>query len=1101
MNQQPCASGFVVRRHQASGRHILAPASWGRGEWQRFNGRLFQGLCRVLALWLVAFNLLLFGLEPAIAQTSVVQSRRTGTIYQVQFGAGTYYENWDAACKAVKDGCEAGGEGWQFCYAGGVGKFDDSPSNLGAVCQYVFSMTRGETTYTTPDWKAQGWVIPFLTCTTGWARDPESGLCTNSVPVARNDTCPKSNPVFPSNGAKAQSESDYVFTAAQQSIPLKRGFFSYSRNGFDSGVGWGWMLETWGRRLSVYAGAKELDAVRSAGVDIQFKKTSTGGWAVSPYNSLDLTQTSTGFVLRDRKSGHIETYDSTGRLTKLTLATGLAYTVQYATPSHQSPNSVTASTGQVLTFTYDSSIRLVGIASNGVPVVSFAYSSAKPMLVESATYADARTRAYAYEPELNPRFLEAYSGVPLNKLSIVGRAWGPDDISGVGGSLAWHQDHAGQFNLFSLTGLFDENNARYGTYTYDNAGRIISSKHAGNVDESVFAYGTNSLTTTVTDPLGTLRTYQHVNIDGVLRTQSVSQPGGSGCAASASNTQFDDKANAVLVDDFSGRRTCTAYDLTRNVETVRVEGLDTAQYCSGLLANGAVLPSGARKISTKWHPDWNLPTQVVEPGKRTTFVYNGQPDPFAANAVSSCAPIEAVLPDGTSAAVLCKRVDEATLDSNGSKGFGIAAKAADPSFDKVSLLLHMDASAPTFGFVDSSAQANPVDTFGDASIATAAGRFADGARLDGTGDGLKIPHTPALDVASGDFTAEAWVRFNAVGPVMLILQKRTTNDGAPFRIFHNGTVIRTYGQNAAGSYVFDIVGTTSPAVGTWHHIALTRQGSTFRLFLDGALEGSASSSQVLLTTGAAFQVGSDHDGSSSLNGTIDEVRLTKGLARYTAPFAVPTAAFGNAVTSNAADPIPLDSTVVARTEAWTYNDRGQVLTYNGPRTDVVDTTTYAYYTDTLFTGTDPNAAGHSIGDLQTVTNAAGKVTQYTKYDKHGNLLESVDPNGVVTTQTYDLRQRLLSTSVGGQTTGYSYDPVGQLTRITLPDASWVGYEYDDAHRQKAVLDNRGNRIDYTLDNAGNRTAEAVKDPGGVLKRQLARSIDALGRVQQSTGRN
>ena len=80
-----------------------------------------------------------------------------------------------------------------------------------------------------------------------------------------------------------------------------------------------------------------------------------------------------------------------------------------------------------------------------------------------------------------------------------------------------------------------------------------------------------------------------------------------------------------------------------------------------------------------------------------------------------------------------------------------------------------------------------------------------------------------------------------------------------------------------------------------------------------------------------------------------------------------------------------------------------------------------------------------------MTNAAGKVAQYTQYNKHGQVLQSVDPNGVTSTYTYDLRQRLLSATVGGQTTSYTYDPVGQLTRITQPNASWVGYEVGPAN--------------------------------------------------------
>jgi YD repeat-containing protein len=112
----------------------------------------------------------------------------------------------------------------------------------------------------------------------------------------------------------------------------------------------------------------------------------------------------------------------------------------------------------------------------------------------------------------------------------------------------------------------------------------------------------------------------------------------------------------------------------------------------------------------------------------------------------------------------------------------------------------------------------------------------------------------------------------------------------------------------------------------------------------------------------------------------------------------------------------------------------------------------------------------------------------------------VDSNGVATDYTYDLRQRLTSLTVGGQTISYEYHPTGLLKRVTQPDGSYVHHTYDDAHRLIAVSDNVGNRIDYTLDNAGNRTAESVKDTSGALRRQVSRSIDALGRVQQTTGR-
>ena len=285
---------------------------------------------------------------------------------------------------------------------------------------------------------------------------------------------------------------------------------------------------------------------------------------------------------------------------------------------------------------------------------------------------------------------------------------------------------------------------------------------------------------------------------------------------------------------------------------------------------------------------------------------------------------------------------------------------------------------------------------------------------------------------------------------------------------------------------------------TWYHVAVSRQGTALRMFVNGALVGSSSNTANMSSSGALFigRINATYP-AYDWDGYIDELRITKGLARYTSAFTPPATPFGNGTTATPAVPSLIDTSVPLRTWNYTYNQYGQMLTAKDP---LNNTTTYAYYPDTTFTGTDPNAVGHTLGDLQTVTNAAGKVTSYTKYNKLGQVLEMRDPNGVLTVSTYDPRQRLLSRSIGGQTTSYAYDPAGQLLKITAPDSSWVGYEYDAAHRLVATKDNLGNRIEYTLSNAGERIAENVKDPSGTLARTLIRSIDALGRVQQTTGR-
>lgn len=197
-------------------------------------------------------------------------------------------------------------------------------------------------------------------------------------------------------------------------------------------------------------------------------------------------------------------------------------------------------------------------------------------------------------------------------------------------------------------------------------------------------------------------------------------------------------------------------------------------------------------------------------------------------------------------------------------------------------------------------------------------------------------------------------------------------------------------------------------------------------------------------------------------------------------------ASGNVLTKTVLD----TSTSASRTWTYTYNSSGQVLTADGPRTDVSDVTTYTYYSCTT---------GYQCGQAYTITNALGHVTTYNTYNAHGQPLTITDPNGVVTTLTYDLRQRLTSRSVGPEQTTFDYWPTGLLKKATLPDGSFLEYTYDGAHRLTELEDSEGNRIVYTLDAMGNRTGEQLYDPSSALTQTHTRAFNTLNQLWKEIG--
>ena len=174
-----------------------------------------------------------------------------------------------------------------------------------------------------------------------------------------------------------------------------------------------------------------------------------------------------------------------------------------------------------------------------------------------------------------------------------------------------------------------------------------------------------------------------------------------------------------------------------------------------------------------------------------------------------------------------------------------------------------------------------------------------------------------------------------------------------------------------------------------------------------------------------------------------------------------------------------------RSWSYSYNDLGLIESADGPRTDVQDITRYSY---------------DAKGNLTAVTNALGHVTRLADHDERGNPGTLTDANGVVSTLTYSgIDARLASIGSAGSTTRFEYDAIGQITRLTRGDGSWLAYTYDDARRLVAIANNLGERLEYDVDAQGNRTAQRLKDASGSLVRQQQWVYDELGRLLRSVG--
>ena len=225
----------------------------------------------------------------------------------------------------------------------------------------------------------------------------------------------------------------------------------------------------------------------------------------------------------------------------------------------------------------------------------------------------------------------------------------------------------------------------------------------------------------------------------------------------------------------------------------------------------------------------------------------------------------------------------------------------DVHFPKVKLLLPFDGSNGATSTTDSSNTGNTITFNGNAQISTTQSKFgSSSAYFDGTGDYIDLGGSSLRSVCdSGDFALELWFYQDSRSSWASLITNYGTNNGGWAVYINNASPNQVYWWHYNGSgwvYLNYSQGTrTTITLDTWHHLAVTRSGNTWRLFLNGVQEDTITDSNSISASDGAVVSGlrlgtinAGHD--YPLHGYIDDVRITNGDARYTSNFTPPTTA-------------------------------------------------------------------------------------------------------------------------------------------------------------------------------------------------------------------
>jgi hypothetical protein len=223
----------------------------------------------------------------------------------------------------------------------------------------------------------------------------------------------------------------------------------------------------------------------------------------------------------------------------------------------------------------------------------------------------------------------------------------------------------------------------------------------------------------------------------------------------------------------------------------------------------------------------------------------------------------------------------------------------DASYNNVSLLLHGDGPNGSTAITDNSPTPKTVTAVGNAQISTAQSKFGGASILfDGTGDYCQLANNSAFQFGAGNFTIEYWFYPTNLSSVKQHLNPDITVASnatqASYAIITNGTAVLYYLSSSGTAWnIASGVSVGTAILNVWQHLALVRNGNTITPYLNGTAGTTTTTSASLFNFSSALIIGWQANGGAGqeFSGYIDDFRITKGVARYTANFTPPTEPF------------------------------------------------------------------------------------------------------------------------------------------------------------------------------------------------------------------